>query len=116
MFRASETKNMIRTPEPRDLFLIQKLQGLVLPPEEALINAYSPLRVALLGPLNPLRSGFCQTITYVLSQQEDQISELRSLFELPAVMALQAGKRYVPFRLQHRRSGKAKSRLNGEIQ
>jgi hypothetical protein len=60
---------MIRTSGPRDLILIQKLQGVVLPPEEALINAYSPLRATLLSSLNPFRSDSYQAITYVLSHQ-----------------------------------------------
>jgi len=64
---------MIHTPAPRDLILIQKLQGVVLPPEEALINAYSPLRAALLSSLNPFRPDSYQAITYVLShQRQDQ--------------------------------------------
>jgi hypothetical protein len=63
---------MIRTPAPRDLILIRKLQGVVLPPEEALIDAYSPLRATLLSSLNPFRSGFFQTITYVLSQRRGE--------------------------------------------
>lgn len=63
---------MTRAPAPRDLILIWKLQGIVLPPEEALINAYSPLRAALLNSLDPFRLGFFRTITYVLSQRQDQ--------------------------------------------
>lgn len=61
---------MIRTPALRDLILIHKLQGVVLPPEEALINAYSPLRATLLSSLNPFRSDCCQAITYMLSAQQ----------------------------------------------
>lgn len=67
------TEQMIHTPAPRDLILIQKLQGVVLPPEEALVNAYSPLRAALLSSLNPFRPDFFQVVTYILShQQRDQ--------------------------------------------
>jgi len=61
---------MICTLTPRDLILIQKLQGVVLPPEEVLINAYSPLRTALLSSLNPLRPDSYRMITYVLSHQQ----------------------------------------------
>lgn len=71
---------MIRTPAPRDLILIRKLQGVVLPPEEALINAYSPLRATLLSSLNAFRSDLYQTITYVLSQQQDR--ELRGMAQI----------------------------------
>jgi len=71
---------MICTPGPRDLILIQKLQGVVLPPEEALINAYSPLRATLLGSLDAFRPGFFQTVTCVLSQRQDQ--KLRGIAQI----------------------------------
>lgn len=62
---------MIRTPTPRDLISIQKLRGVVLPPEEALINAYSPLRAALLSSLSPFRPDFLQPRSYVLTHRQD---------------------------------------------
>jgi len=62
---------MIRTPTPRDLIAIHKLRGVVLAPEEALINAYSPVRSALLSSLLPFGWGFFQPMTYVLSQEQD---------------------------------------------
>lgn len=62
---------MIRTPTPRDLIPIHKLRGVVFPSDEALINAYSPVRVALLSSLSPFRRGFFQPMTYVLSHQQD---------------------------------------------
>ncbi|MEA3344792.1 MAG: hypothetical protein U9Q78_00855 [Chloroflexota bacterium] len=62
---------MIHVLTLRDLILIKKLKGVVLPREEALVDGYSPLQAALLSSLNPFRLGFRQAITYVLSQQGD---------------------------------------------
>ena len=68
-FSKGHREQMIRTPTPQDLILIQKLRGVVLPPEEALINSYSPLRVALLSSLNPFRLDSYRAITYILSHR-----------------------------------------------
>lgn len=62
---------MIRTPTLRDLISIYRLRGVVLPPEEALINAYSPVRAALLSSVSAFRWDFFQPMTYILSQQQD---------------------------------------------
>jgi len=58
-------------PTLRDLILIRKLQGVVLPPEEALINSYSPLRAAVMGSLNPFRPDSFRAVTYVLTHRRD---------------------------------------------
>jgi hypothetical protein len=73
---------MILIPALRELILIRKLQGAVLPPEEALINTYSPLRTALLSSLNPFQPDSFQATTYVLSHERQNRHRLRGIAQV----------------------------------
>ena len=68
-------------PALRDLILIRKLRGVVLPPEEVLINTYSPLRAALQSSLNPFRPDSFQAITYVLGHQQHDHRQPRGVVQ-----------------------------------
>ena len=85
---------MIRTPTPRDLIPIHKLRGVVLPLEEALINAYSPVRTALLSSLSPFGWDFFQPMTYILSHERDNE-------ELLGIAQIQENRRRVMARVMY---------------
>jgi hypothetical protein len=73
---------MIPISALREFILIRRLQGAVLPPEEALINTYSPLRTALLSSLNPFQSDSFQATTHVLGHQLQNRHRLQAIAQL----------------------------------